>query len=107
MGNSSPLAVCSVISVTALCSPPSPSVASRSVTSEIASRNAWIRASPSGITMSPAGVSAVPTPAMPGRPDTSPASSARSNSRHTPTSSCRFSIRPRASIERSASSSAR
>ena len=53
------------------------------------------------------GVSAVPTPAMPGRPDTSPASSAWSNSRHTPTSSWRFSTRPRASIERSASSSAR
>ena len=61
---------------------------------------------PVGIVTSPVSV-AVPTPAMPGRPDTSPASRASSNSRHTPTSSCRFSMRPAASIERSASSSAR
>ena len=109
-GNSRPLAVCNVISVTALWSLPSSLSAasvSMSVTSEIASRNAWIRGRPSGIVMSPAVLSAVPTPAMPGRPDTSPASSAWSNSWQTPTSSCRFSMRPRASIDRSASSSAR
>ena len=65
-GYSSPLAVCSVMSVTALCSP-SPSSSSRSVTSEIASRNA-VRGQASGTTTSP-GSSAVPTPAIPGSPD--------------------------------------
>ena len=128
-GNSRPLAECNVINVTALCSA---SYSSMSVTSDSASRNAWMRGIPTGTTSgggsspSPASRPSPPSPAAPApgapmpssspraaatelaaAPTTSPRSSASSNSRATPTSSRRFSIRPAASIDRSASSSAR
>ena len=75
-GYSRPFAECSVISVTALCSPPAPSAVSRSVTSEIASRNTWIAREAGGQReladrrrRSPtSAASPVPTPAIPGRP---------------------------------------
>ena len=76
-GNSSPLALCSVISVTR---PRSSSIASWSVYNEISCRNADIR------------------------DDSSTCSPRWSNSRATPTSSRRFSSRPCDSIVRSASS---
>ena len=95
-GNSSPFAVCSVISVTALCSAASLGIGGVQVGDQRDRLEERLdpRRGRRGSAMSPAASSAVPTPAMPGRPETSPASSAWSNSRQTPTSSCRFSMRP-------------
>ena len=97
-GYSRPFAECSVINVTELASG---SFSSMSVTSEIASRNACTRASPSGWSAASSALAPMPTPPIATSPPKSPRSTCSSNSRAEPTSSCRFSTRPCASIERS------